>query len=436
MRFPGISLASKALAILALASATALATVPETDPLSDWIIDGDFAYGLMQPEAAAPSGAEEVTWSGDGSSLITVRSDRKQDADLPEARVGPPTVVTVWNRRSGKSRDVYKTSGDAPVFVAPLGSFSSVVLAGEAGTFLMETGSGRLVRLAGPGATYRFPDTHPALGAPRFLLFFQGVSPDSAPGTGSPSAFARVYDMNGAVLAAGSVTPNLMGPKWSPDGWPVFRTRRSRQSTAPAETYILRPDGMFKYEGPAVDYAEPTDPAIHLQEVETQIGESTQIHSLWLQSAEKSELPKALVASDVSWRFALSPTNDAVAYISRGVPMVRRILKMPKGEFLELLMAAKKRRTMSFAKQAVTAIMIYGADADDALPLNGSFADAIQPYMKNAEIARQFTYTFGGGLIPKDADPSKFELGYVQGDGGRAVAYGDGHVVWVPDPKP
>jgi len=43
-----------------------------------------------------------------------------------------------------------------------------------------------------------------------------------------------------------------------------------------------------------------------------------------------------------------------------------------------------------------------------------------------------FTYTFGGGQLPAPPLRKTMEIGFVKGENGRAVVYGDFHVAWVP----
>lgn len=108
---------------------------------------------------------------------------------------------------------------------------------------------------------------------------------------------------------------------------------------------------------------------------------------------------------------------------------------MPKELAMKALEAAEKARIISDAKQVATAMHIYAADYDDNLPSNnGDWMEALFPYTKNRQLFDGFVYTFGGGNLNDIKDPSTTELGYKEGPGGRAVAYADGHVRWIPNP--
>jgi prepilin-type processing-associated H-X9-DG protein len=53
--------------------------------------------------------------------------------------------------------------------------------------------------------------------------------------------------------------------------------------------------------------------------------------------------------------------------------------------------------------------------------------------VKNSSILEGFVYTFKGGKLSDVDKPAETVLGYIEGPGGRAVAYLDGHVKWVPN---
>ena len=72
------------------------------------------------------------------------------------------------------------------------------------------------------------------------------------------------------------------------------------------------------------------------------------------------------------------------------------------------------------------------SDYDDKFPSNGTgWQDNVMPYSKDRGVLNAFTSTYSGG---DRSNPSDTDLGYVDGPGGRAVAYLDGHVRWVPNP--
>lgn len=170
---------------------------------------------------------------------------------------------------------------------------------------------------------------------------------------------------------------------------------------------------------------------------ESRAGADTKVvnsESAWLIAKAKSQHQSALVAAEVD-QLALSPNMNAVCYTTKGVPMVRGLVSMPKELAIKALEAAEKAKIMSDAKQVATALHIYAADFDDNLPSNnGDWMEALYPYTKNRQMMDGFVYTFGGGNLTDIKDPATTELGYKEGPGGRAVAYADGHVKWIPNP--
>lgn len=446
MRFAGRAL-SKILLLSFLVSASGFATVQETDVFSDWILDGDWAYGMMRPEAVAPSGATEVEWTGDGSSLIILHSERPSESQALDEKARPPTtIVSTWSRRSGRTREILRADVDSGwISISPLGVSPRVVLTCNNMTRLLDTGSGLLKPLLAPEGFSVYPAVDISPDGSRFLMIYSTERPDGdapAPLAGEaqgkpviPDSFVKVLDSNGTLLAAGRIPGRLVEPQWSKDEWPVFRPIRTREDLNPSDRYVLSPAGLRPYSGAILAHEEAESTQLRTTVNELGGGDkSVKIRSGWLDAHEKSEMGHALICADVEDRPILSPSGDAVAYIARGVPMVRRILKMPKAEFEKMLKSAVQNRAMSNAKQTALAMEMYASDYDDAFPLGGSFQDGIDPYMKNRDLSRDFVYTFGGGLFPKDADPTKLELGFIQTAYGRAVAFGDGHVQWYPNP--
>lgn len=148
--------------------------------------------------------------------------------------------------------------------------------------------------------------------------------------------------------------------------------------------------------------------------------------------SDSEEEPKsALIAADAVG-VKISPKEDAVAYLTRGVCLVRPIAKMPKDLYLKMREAAERAVAMSNAKQSALAMLMYAADYDDLLPRReGDWVDVVNPYCKNTDILRSFVFTFNGTRMDVE-NPAETELGYVEGPNGRAVAYLDGHVKWIP----
>lgn len=143
--------------------------------------------------------------------------------------------------------------------------------------------------------------------------------------------------------------------------------------------------------------------------------------------------PGALITAEAEYA-ELCPTKDGVLYITRGVALFRPILEVPKEMYLQAKAAAERAQAMSQAKQVALGLIMYSADHDDTLPSNaGNWQGDVAPYLKNDSLFSGFNYTFQGGDVTKIDRPAETELGYITVPGGRAVAYCDGHVRYIPD---
>lgn len=162
-------------------------------------------------------------------------------------------------------------------------------------------------------------------------------------------------------------------------------------------------------------------------------GKSVTNRAAWLVARERGPHQSALVAADVD-DARLSPGLNAVFYSTKGVGMVRLLMKLPKEVALKSLAEAEKMKVMNDAKQVGMALHMYAADMDDNIPSNGSdWMTALNPYLKNNSPMEGFVYTYGGGNLANVENPATTELGFKHGPGGRAVVYADGHVKWIPD---
>lgn len=155
-------------------------------------------------------------------------------------------------------------------------------------------------------------------------------------------------------------------------------------------------------------------------------------HLVWLVRKENAD--SLLVTSDGE-NPSLSPNENAVSYTSRGALVVRRIAHVPILAYKKIKADGEKAAAISNAKQAALALIMYAHDYDDVLPSNGSgWRDNVMPYIKSQQVINTFNYTYSGGLLTSLSNPAGFPIGYVDGPNGHAVAYADGHVVWVPNP--
>jgi hypothetical protein len=179
---------------------------------------------------------------------------------------------------------------------------------------------------------------------------------------------------------------------------------------------------------------EPVTPNLKTKLVDApkQPGQVIGKRSAVLISSTSDEPKQAVIASDAS-SVELSATEKTIALITKGVLQVREIVPIDIEAYKKAKEAAVKAKAISDAKQSALALLMFAADHDDTYPSNAAgWQDRVSPYGRVAGILDNFVYTFGGGHMKEIEHLSDQEIGYVEGPGGRAVAYGDGHVKWIP----
>jgi prepilin-type processing-associated H-X9-DG protein len=158
------------------------------------------------------------------------------------------------------------------------------------------------------------------------------------------------------------------------------------------------------------------------------------VGSAWLSVESVPDAPgrptAAMVASDCDTAI-LSPTLEGVLYLNRGALFFRKIQRLTLEEFEQIAESEARKAAMLKAKYVGIGILMYAADWDDMLPTPDGLADKIAPYIKDVGLLDGFVYTFQGGLATDIESPTETQLGYVDGVGGRAVVFADGHVKWV-----
>ncbi len=151
---------------------------------------------------------------------------------------------------------------------------------------------------------------------------------------------------------------------------------------------------------------------------------------------EKPKEMESKVVAIEGEQATLAQDLSSVFYVSRGVAYVREIAQIPKKVYEDALLAAERAKLLSQVKQVGMALMMMANDYDDTLPgANGFNLSSVDPYLRNNQLLNGFVYTFSGGNLTDLKDPAGTVLGYVEGPGGRAEVYADGHAKWVNNPK-
>lgn len=133
-------------------------------------------------------------------------------------------------------------------------------------------------------------------------------------------------------------------------------------------------------------------------------------------------------------RARIASNESHVLFIDSNTLFVRPLVAAPPEMLNQAKRAADQTTLVSNAKQCALGILLYANDYDDTLPPPGDFQKSVEPYIKNNAIMDGFVYTYNGPRNMADIkNPAETVLGYIEGPGGRAVAYADGHVKWIPN---
>lgn len=132
----------------------------------------------------------------------------------------------------------------------------------------------------------------------------------------------------------------------------------------------------------------------------------------------------------------VNPQESKVLFIAHGVAFVSDLVPINLEAAIKGLTEKAIEQAKSIAKQNATSAVIYATDYDDVLPFSSASArDALYPYIKNRFLQDNVVWTnLMGQKLTELSDPSKTELGYVPGPGGRAIIFADSSVRWRPDP--
>lgn len=153
------------------------------------------------------------------------------------------------------------------------------------------------------------------------------------------------------------------------------------------------------------------------------------LRPLWLVGNEKEAQGRVLVTTDGD-REILSAYS--IYYYSRGTLFAAPIVRIPMTEYL----AIEKSRTMQRAKQVGLGLMMYAQDYDEAFPPPGdNISDIVDPYLRDQSLMQGFTPLYKETNLTAIQQPATTPIGFINGPGGQAVIYADGHVKWQ-DKKP
>jgi hypothetical protein len=274
-----------------------------------------------------------------------------------------------------------------------------------------------------------------------------------SPRDGQQASMLALLDPSGHVKSRAALPPAAMigSTEWGDDGSPLIllvetdpekKSVMNRWFSMDPATGGLRPmkdppravngkltgGGLFQ----AKPAAEETSLNLRVKLATSAAREgdtSQRIGLLWLESVKASKQPRALVSSDCS-SGSLLRGGETVVYQSQGAAWAAPLLKMDLGQFLAMRQAAERMVLMNHGKQFGLAVINYAQENEDFLPGGDNLPADLSPYADDPSIFTGLKYTIATPTLGEIAEPSKTELGFIEGAGGRAVIFADGHVVW------
>ncbi|HEY3780160.1 MAG TPA: hypothetical protein VGL56_03680 [Fimbriimonadaceae bacterium] len=431
---------------LAAQSSAPLRSVTELlNPTRDLVQVKETAYGLLPPNLVTEGDVLQMQWSSDGSTLAFVKRSAtpalNQNLEIENLEAAQREVVCEWSYADPRVKELFTVDGRKTSIAQMEWLHDSDVLLVTT-TFHPENGSPmntvyRIRPLSDPQQL--FTNAGPIYLEPSEKQDLALIERELEPG--APSAYLAEEDGTKLVPVEPHDPHQFYG--FDKSGWPcTIEALRDPVTNKRLKTVSQRIDlqsGAFKvsaqaeYEGPA----EP-DKEFSVSDGGTtaigNAGKSVRGRSQWIDGSLKSPFPAALISVDTE-SAALSPARNAVSYSSQGCLFVRKIIKLDAAMAKAMADELAKELALSQAKQVALGMLMYANDYNDNFPNSFGWASALGPYLKSDDLASGFTYSYSGSTnVTSIAEPASTILGYVQTATGRAVAYTDGHVRWLPGP--
>lgn len=423
--------------------------------LRETILVGETAYFQGQPQVVSPAGAVRLWWSSDGSYLMVQRNVLSNprlaaEQSLTGEATTPVTRQTefqVYGNASAKANVVLRLPSAYTVEDVQWisGSSKAIVTMSWIGSEDEESGATAFLVSASGQNRNLFPTGHrdavqafPSPLRPFAVLRETNYVREGARLTVVPKL--TVVDSDGSAIGKSVEVPAGSEVEFAENGkvivgdlrpsvgqkaiWSVLNPAAGTLTPVPGYRYVDRP---------VAGKALPVD----LLQTGLPITKTGKDKSPAVVLVEREHPDNHVLVSTDAIEGCLSPAGNAVAYIHRGVAMVRSLSTMNRDTFNALKAAAEKALALSNAKQTALALIMLAADSDDQLPGNsGDWKSQIAPYLRDASIADSFVLVFAGGSMTSIESPAETILGYIPGPGGNTIAYTDGHVKWVSGPLP
>ncbi|GBC94928.1 hypothetical protein HRbin16_00713 [bacterium HR16] len=408
------------------------------------------AVMVASREFVAPPEVVNGKWSPDGRYAIVVR--RSVRPAMPQSE--PERVqwsILVWNQSQRRATEVWKGTVEdghklvqeihwmagAPVALLQMhGGVREVAenVVEEVTVFArLHASTGTLKILGEPG---RWLEVNVSPVKPFALLLgregYQVLRADGA--LGAPIPYEQVF----APSESRRPSWAWMIGTWTADGTRLVTVLLGKTPEGKPERKFILIDPLAGKSQPVSQEPPLYEPAprrlplrVEMVEGELKAGDSVaKVRSAWLVGAKG----RALLCADAQ-AADLSPSGDAVWYISQGAAWVAPLQKLNREQYEAMHREALRETVLSNAKQIGLALLMYVQDYDETFPPNTGDVQAIlMPYVKNQEIfnlpGTNFFYLMNMEALGSIDKPAETMMGYIQTPYGRAVIWVDGHVTW------
>jgi len=432
---------------VALTIAWGLAQPPEVVRLPVVFTERE-AVMLASRELAVPPEVVDGKWSPDGQYAVVLRRyARAGDMQNPPERF--QWSILVWNHRQKRAIEVWKGTGGenlvldihwmagAPVALLKMYAGQREIaenLWDEIAVFArLHAGTGTLKILGEPD---RWKEMNVSPVKPFALLLgeesYQILRADGT--LSAPVPYEQVFASSEARIHAMSW---MLAP-WTADGTKLVSTVFHQTPEGQTERKFILVDPLAATSQPVSQrpplYEPPVSrPALRVEIVpgELKAGTDTaKVQSAWLVGSRG----RTLICADVQ-AADLSPSGDAVWYVSHGAAWVVNLRKLNREQYEAIHREALRETVVSNAKQIGLALLMYVQDYDETFPPNtGDIQALLMPYIKNQEVfnlpGTSFFYLMNAELMASIERPVETMVGYIQTPYGRAIMWADGHVTW------
>ena len=399
-------------------------------------------------ELVAPPEVVDGKWSPDGRYAIIVR----RYARLPDPQNPPKQFqwsIVVWNHRQRRAVEVWKGIGGEKLV-------SDIQwMAGAPVALLKMYGGQRQIAEDVWDDSIVFARVHAAAGTLKILgepdrwkemnaspvkpfallLGEEGYQVLRADGTiSAPIAYEQVF------ASSETRRPNLiwMFAPWTADGTKLLTILFDQTPEGKQGRKFILVDPVAGTSQPVSQQPPLHDPpaiprSLRVEKVLSDLkagADTAEVRSVWLVGSRG----RALICADVE-AADLSPTGDAVWYISHGAAWVVTLRTLNRQQYEVEHLEALRKTVVSNAKQIGLALLMYVQDYDETFPPNtGDIQAILMPYLRNQEIfnlpGTNFFYLMNANPLPSIERPAETMVGYFQTPYGRAIIWADGHVTW------